>query len=62
MSCLGSKCIAQLVRWHIKSDTRNKKEIKNYPIIKVIMRNVWTLTSNKKAKDGLVLLLVELLR
>lgn len=26
------------------------------------MRNIWTLASNKKAKDGLILLLVELLR
>jgi hypothetical protein len=24
MSCLGSKCIAQLVRWHIKSDVKSK--------------------------------------
>ena len=61
MGCLGSKCIAQLVRWHIKSDAR-KGDKRNYPIIKVIIRNIWTLASNKRARDGLVLLLVELLR
>jgi hypothetical protein len=56
MSCLASKCLSQFVRWQIKCDNNKKKT--NYPVIKVIMRNVWNLVSNKKARDGLILLLV----
>ncbi len=71
MSCLASKCLAQFVRWQIKCDGGKSKNLgkknvniigSNYPVIKIIMRNVWNLVANRKAREGLILLLVELLR
>ena len=65
MSLLASKCLTQFVRWQIKCDGnktkrlgKNNLSINTYPVIKVIMRNIWNLVSNRKARDGLILLLI----
>lgn len=59
MSCLASKCLSQFIRWQIKCDggklknnskRHNNITLSTYPVIKVIMRNIWNLVSNKKAR------------
>lgn len=60
LSELASKCLSELVKWHIKQ----APEIPNYhyPIIKIVIRNVWSLISNKKARNGLIQFLIKFLK
>lgn len=60
MSLLASKCLSELVKWHIKQAP--SIEGYNYPLIKTVIRNVWSLVSNKKARNGLLQFLIKFLK
>ena len=60
MSMLASKCLSELVKWHIKQAPA--LEDYSYPMIKTVMRNVWSLVGNKKARNGLLQFLIKLLK
>lgn len=48
------------MKWHIKQ----APEVKDYPfpIVKTVIRNIWSLISNKKARNGLIQFLIKFLK
>ena len=60
LSLFASKCLSELVKWHIKQAPALEKY--PFPIIKTVVRNIWSLVSNKKARNGLIQLLIKFLK
>lgn len=56
---LASKCLAEFIRWHIKQQPSKNGDL---PVLKALMGNMWSLVSNKQAKEGIINFLYKLLR
>lgn len=55
----ATKCIAEFVKWNIKQQVDNNKD---FPLVKMVIRSLWTLTTSKNVKEGTVPLITEILR
>ena len=59
MGFLASKCLSEIIRWHIKQQIHKNGDV---PILKALISNIWSLVGNKNARDGIITFLVKLLR
>lgn len=59
ISQFATKCLSELVKWSIKQQVEKTTE---YPLVKMVVRNLWSLTASQKVKEGTVGLLTEILR
>lgn len=47
------------MKWNIKQQVEGSKD---YPLIKMVVRNLWSLTASKNIKEGTVSLMTEILK
>jgi hypothetical protein len=57
VSQFATKCLSELVKWSIKVVGTTE-----YPLVKMVVRNLWALTASKKVKEGTIQLLTQILR
>jgi hypothetical protein len=59
ISQFATRCLAELVKWNIKQQVEGTKK---FPVIKMVIRNLWSLTASKNVKGGSMSLIIEILK